>query len=72
MDHLAISDQKVKEGTGKNWTQWRAFLDAYNVKEKGHKETAKHLVARHKLTPWWAQVVTIRYEKERGYWQRSE
>lgn len=71
MNILTISDEKVKEKTSKAWAGWFRILDRWNAKKHGHTETAKHLVARYALSPWWAQVVTIRYEKEKGYWRKQ-
>lgn len=61
-----ISNESVKVRTGKNWKQWLAILDKFNVKKNGHKLAAKHLYDRYKLGPWWSQAVAIRYEWERG------
>ncbi len=61
-----ISDESVREKTGKSWREWLVILDEWGTKEKGHTLTAKYLQEHHKLSPWWAQAVTIRYELERG------
>ena len=63
---VKIGDEAVKEKTGKTWEQWFKALDGFNVKENGHKLAAKHLADKYKLSPWWSQAVTIRYEWERG------
>jgi uncharacterized protein YndB with AHSA1/START domain len=62
----AISDDAVEAKTGKRWKQWFAVLDRWNAPEKGHKETAKYLATKHRISPWWSQTVTVRYEQERG------
>jgi hypothetical protein len=46
--------------------EWHAILDQWGVKEKGHTSTAKYLREHYGLSDWWAQVVTIRYEKDKG------
>lgn len=69
MNCLRISDEKVKATTKKMWQEWFRILDRRNAKRSGHYATAKHLAAKYRLSPWWAQVVTIRYENERGYWR---
>ena len=63
---VKIGDKAVKEKTGKTWEHWFKALDGFNVKENGHKLAAKHLADKYKLSPWWSQAVTIRYEWERG------
>lgn len=69
MDYFKISTEKVKMRTGKDWGEWFGILDQLGAKEKGHKATAKHLSEKYHLSGWWSQVVTIRYEKEKGYWE---
>jgi len=71
MDHLKISDGKVKNATTKTWKQWFAILDKWQAQKKGHYLTAKYLGKEYGLSGWWSQVVTIRYEKEHDYWKRS-
>lgn len=61
-----ISEEAVRAKTGKGWPEWFAILDAWGAPEKGHTESAKHLLDEHGLSPWWAQAVAIRYEWERG------
>ena len=46
--------------------EWYALLDAWGAAEQGHTKTAKYLCDEHGVSPWWAQVVTIRHEYERG------
>lgn len=61
-----ISDEKVKEKTKKSWKQWFKILDRLDVKLNGHRYASMTLYHKHKLSPWWSQAVTIRYEWERG------
>jgi hypothetical protein len=62
-----ISDEKVKEKTGKSWKQWFKILDDLDIATNGHRFASMTLYNKHKLTPWWCQAVTIRYEWERGF-----
>lgn len=62
----SFSDEAVRAKTGKGWDEWLAILDAWGMKEQGHRLTAKHLQEAYGVGPWWAQAVTIRYEYERG------
>jgi len=62
-----ISDEKVKEKTGRGWKQWFKILDALDISTNGHRFAAMTLHHKHKLTSWWCQAVTIRYEWERGF-----
>lgn len=70
MDYLKISDEKVTAKTGKGWPEWFQILDSLKAKKLGHTLTAKRLGTIYHLNGWWSQVVTVRYEKEKGYWVR--
>lgn len=61
-----FSDDTVRDATGKTWSQWYAVLDKWDVENRGHTATAKYLREKFKLSPWWSQAVTARYEWERG------
>jgi len=61
-----ISDDAVRAKTDKVWQDWFSILDKFGLKEKGHTQAAKYLRDKHRLSDWWAQAVTIRYEWERG------
>ena len=71
MDILKITDEKVKKATRNTWKQWFSVLDHYHAQDHGHLETAKYLRTELGLGAWWAQAVTTRYEKEKGYWVKS-
>jgi hypothetical protein len=65
--HFAkISDEKVREKTGKSWKQWFKILDGLDIPANGHRYASMTLYHKYKLSPWWSQAVTIRYEWERG------
>ena len=61
-----ISNDAVKEKTGKSWGEWFKILDEWGAKEKSHKLMARYLVDEWTVSGWWAQTITIRYEQERG------
>jgi hypothetical protein len=61
-----ISDEKVREKTGKTWKQWFKILDGLDIKANGHRFASMTMFNKYKLNPWWSQAVTIRYEWERG------
>ena len=71
MQHTLVPDEKIFKGSGKHWAQWVKILNTYGAKKAGHLETARYLRAKHNLSDWWSQFVTIRYEQEKGYWKRS-
>ena len=62
-----ISDDAVKNATGKSWEGWLLLLDMEGAKGKPHKETARLLQDKgHVSSGWWAQMVTVGYEQARG------
>jgi hypothetical protein len=61
-----MSDEAVKDKTGKAWDEWFAILDREGAKELNHREIAEHLHTKHGLPGWWAQMVTVGYERARG------
>ena len=61
-----ISDDAVKEKTGRSWPEWFKILDDWGAKEKSHKMMARYLMDEWDVSGWWSQTITIRYEQERG------
>jgi hypothetical protein len=70
MDALDTSDrpseETVVQRTGRTWAEWFAILDEWGATERSHRDIARHLRENHEVSSWWAQSVTVAYEKERG------
>ena len=60
-----VSDDAVLAKTGKNWQQWFRLLDREGARELDHQGIVA-IASRHGAGPWWAQMVTVCYEQERG------
>lgn len=60
-----ISDEAVRKKTGRDWKEWFALLDKAGAKKMAHKEMAQHLDSVG-VPGWWAQMVTVEYERARG------
>jgi hypothetical protein len=60
------SDAAVRRATGKDWDEWLALLDAWGASGRTHAEIARHLHETHGIDGWWAQSVTVGYERARG------
>src|SRR5260221_6107738 len=60
-----MSDAAVTKQTGKTWAQWVRVLDAVNASDKPHGEIVSH-VSSLGTPDWWAQMVTVGYERIRG------
>ncbi len=67
-----MSDEAIRRGSGKSWDEWLAILDAWNAHAKTHAEIARHLATAHGVGDWWAQAVTVGYERARGLRVRHE
>jgi len=61
-----LSDASIQRGSGKTWDEWFVILDAWDATERTHTEIARHLVEDHDVSGWWAQSVTVGYERARG------
>lgn len=66
MTQPTISDAAVQAKTGRDWTEWFVLLDAEGAAEMTHRQIAAALSARHGLSGWWSQMVTVAYEQARG------
>jgi hypothetical protein len=62
----AVSDERIRELTGRGLEHWFAVLDAFGAKTKGHTAAADHLYSAHGVPGWHAQGVTVAYERARG------
>ncbi len=65
-------DEAVKARTGKDWAGWFRVLDRADAAKLKHKDIAQLLVQKHGLPGWWAQNVTVEYERARGLRERHE
>jgi hypothetical protein len=60
------SDEKVGAATGKRWEAWFSILDRWGARERKHGETVAFLMDEHDVPGWWAQSITMWYERARG------
>jgi hypothetical protein len=65
-EDLPQTDANLWEHTGKGWRQWFRILDAWGAKERKHKDIAAYLMEKHGVPGWWAQTITVGYERSRG------
>jgi uncharacterized protein YndB with AHSA1/START domain len=61
-----MSDEAVRAKTGRTWDGWVRALDALDAATWEHPEIARHLAEEQGLSSWWAQTVTVGYERIRG------
>ncbi len=60
------SDDRVEAATGKRWEAWFSILDRWGARERKHRETVAFLMEEHDVPGWWAQSITVGYERSRG------
>lgn len=65
-EDMPQSDAAVRKNTGKGWKQWLRILDAWGAKERKHGEVVDHLMREHGVPGWYAQTITIGFERARG------
>jgi hypothetical protein len=63
---LPVSDGSVVRATGRGWEAWLDTLDAWGAGERTHPEIARWLEGEHDLAGWWAQTVTVGFERAHG------
>jgi hypothetical protein len=61
-----MGDEAVRAKTGKTWKQWVRALDVVDAAEMPHRDIARHVGGTYDLSGWWAQTVTVGYERIRG------
>ena len=63
---LLTSDDAMRRSTGKGHDAWFALLDEWGATTHTHTEIATWLRETHGVAGWWAQNVTVNYERARG------
>lgn len=62
----AVSDARVRARTGRGLDHWFKVLDTFGAAEKGHTAAARHLSDDHGVDGWYAQGITVAFERARG------
>jgi len=63
---LGKSDESIERGSGKSWDEWFGILDSWGATKRTHSEVARYVHEEHDVPGWWAQTVTVGYERGRG------
>lgn len=61
-----VSDDAVATRTGRTRREWFKELDKWGAVHRAHHEIASHLRDERGVEPWWAQMLTVEYERARG------
>jgi hypothetical protein len=59
-------DARLVAKTGHGLDHWFAVLDSFGAATKGHTASARHLAEDHGVDGWYAQGITVDYERARG------
>ena len=72
IEQPGMSDEAILRNTGKSWHEWFTLLDQWGATERTHPEIARHVNETYNPGGWWAQAVTVGYERARGMRRRHE
>lgn len=61
-----MSDEAIRSGTGRGWNEWCDLIDAFPGIGDGHTTIADHVRDDLGVDAWWAQAVTVGYERITG------
>lgn len=61
-----ISDEKVREATGRTPREWEAELDARGGADLSHKQIVGVLEEAGVESGWWQQMLAVDYERRKG------
>jgi hypothetical protein len=67
-----IKDDAIAAKTGRTWRQWVRVLDADGAAVMPHRDIAAIVHKKHKVGDWWAQTVTVGYERIKGLRERGQ
>jgi hypothetical protein len=66
MKSRTISSEAIKKATGKSWQEWLTVLHQMKAGELSHKAIARKLYDEYKIAGWWAQGITVEFERAIG------
>lgn len=60
-----VAEDRLVEATGRGWETWLDHLDGVGARAWTHTAIAKRLVGVDGVDGWWAQSITVGYERAR-------
>lgn len=60
---MPFTDEALRKETGKDWQEWKVALENWGAAEKSYPEIVKHLADEFGYNTWWAQGITVGYER---------
>jgi uncharacterized protein YdhG (YjbR/CyaY superfamily) len=64
--NYSLTDKAVETATGKGWNEWFTILGQKTDDSFSHKDIAKLLMDQYQVDGWWAQSITVEYERHLG------
>ena len=61
-----MTNAAIEKGTGSGWDEWFRSLDAWGAADRTHTDIARYVRDEREVDGWWAQAVTVGYERARG------
>ena len=61
-----MADETLRDATGRGWDEWCDIIDAWPGKDDGHTAIATYVHDELGVAGWWAQTVTVGYERISG------
>lgn len=72
VDEPELSDDRVREATGRGWDEWCELIEAWPGHSDGHSAIATWVNQEHGVDGWWAQSVTVGFERITGLRRRHQ
>lgn len=66
------SDATIREKTGCSWERWVRTLDHHGAEQMSHRDIAALVGSKYGIDGWWAQTVTVGYERIKGRRARGQ
>ena len=67
-----MRDDAIAAKMGRTWQQWVRELDADGAATMPHRDIAAMVHTKHRVGDWWAQTVTVGYERIKGLRERGQ
>jgi hypothetical protein len=56
-----LSDEAIREATGRTWQEWMSVLDGWRVGNPSLVDVTRHLMTRYHLRQFWGQTIAVYY-----------
>jgi hypothetical protein len=67
-----MKDDVIAARTGRSWREWERALDSDGAQAMPHGDIASIVHKKYQVGDWWAQSVTVGYERIKGLRERGQ